>query len=61
MGEREFLIELCDRLIDARGRWLAAQQAVIRAEAERKCAEAEVRTLEAQLETARVRDSLAAA
>jgi hypothetical protein len=58
MSETEFQIELCNRLILVRAKWLEAHCRRIRAEAEVACLKAEVLACEADIETAKYRDSL---
>ena len=58
MAEREFMIELCDQLLSVREKWIEAHCNLIRAKAEEDCARATLRALEAQIETAKFRNSL---
>ena len=58
MSDREFMIELCNRLLEVREKWIEAHCNVIRAKAEEDCARAKLRMLEAQIETAKLRDRL---
>lgn len=58
MTETEFMIELCNRVLSVRESWLKAHCDFLRAKAEEDCARVTLRTLEAQIETAKFRDSL---
>lgn len=58
MSERDFLVELCNRLLEAQELWLTAQCELIRAKAEESCARATLASLQSQIETAKFRDSL---
>jgi len=58
MTEREFSIEICNRLMDARMKLLEASEDLIRQKAEIQCLELRVKMLTQQIETAKYRDSL---
>ena len=58
MSEREFQTELCNRLLEIREKWITVHCEVLRAQAEENCCRATLRAIEAQIATAKYRDSL---
>jgi hypothetical protein len=58
MTEREFLVEICNRAISAHAALLKVQCELLRLEADKRCLELTIKSLERQIELMKYRDSL---